>query len=353
MVFSTQNNDAAWASQRHRAVRRPLDKGLFDQRVPGRVHQGRPRTACTVDGTVYCLRNDLAQTVLWYNKTLMDQFGYTVPTTWEEYQALGDEGGDRAPGYIVGAVGDSWTPEVYFWGGQAPDEHGHRCRRRSAPTRPTRRRSPWPSCSTRLNDARVLAQESVFSPEFVKKHADKVLMLPGPVVVRRRRVPERGHAQRRARQIDRGRAALRGTARTRPTGNVGGGTWFVVPALRATSRRPRTSLTFVTSDDDYQVDLAPGFPAYAAAADKWLAKQEESGLLHRRLRRRRRHGRHEVWAGWGYPRFSQEAIWAKTVTPELAGGESLVDLLPTWQTAIKNQAQVERLQGQLTCRSHS
>ena len=40
---------------------------------------------CTVNGSVYCLRNDLAQNVLWYNKTLMDKWGYQVPATWEQY----------------------------------------------------------------------------------------------------------------------------------------------------------------------------------------------------------------------------------------------------------------------------
>ena len=38
---------------------------------------------------------------------------------------------------------------------------------------------------------------------------------------------------------------------------------------------------------------------------------------------------------------SQEAIWAKTMTPAIAGGKNVADLLPDWQTAIKNQAQVD------------
>ena len=68
-----------------------------------------------MEGQVYCLRNDLAQAVLWYNKTLMDKFGYTVPTTWEEYQALGEKVAKEHPGYIVGTAGDAWTPEVFMW----------------------------------------------------------------------------------------------------------------------------------------------------------------------------------------------------------------------------------------------
>ena len=57
--------------------------------------------------------------MLWYNATLMKQFGYTVPTTWEQYQALGDKVAKDHPGYIIGSVGDSFEgPEIYMWGSQ-------------------------------------------------------------------------------------------------------------------------------------------------------------------------------------------------------------------------------------------
>ena len=69
---------------------------------------------------MYCLRNDIGQNVVWYNATLMKKFGYQVPTTWEQYQALGAEVAKQHPGYIIGSVGDPWTPEVYFWASQCP-----------------------------------------------------------------------------------------------------------------------------------------------------------------------------------------------------------------------------------------
>ena len=37
---------------------------------------------CTFGDKVFCLRYDLAMFVTYYNKPLMDKFGYTVPTTW-------------------------------------------------------------------------------------------------------------------------------------------------------------------------------------------------------------------------------------------------------------------------------
>ena len=69
---------------------------------------------CTFGGKVFCLRNDLAMYVFYYNKPLMDKFGYTVPTTFEEYQDLSDKLAKDHPGYYLGTFGDGWTFISYF-----------------------------------------------------------------------------------------------------------------------------------------------------------------------------------------------------------------------------------------------
>ncbi len=69
---------------------------------------------CTFGDKVYCLRNDLAMFVFYYNKPLMDKFGYTVPTTFEEYQDLSDKLSKEHPGYYLGTFGDGWTFISYF-----------------------------------------------------------------------------------------------------------------------------------------------------------------------------------------------------------------------------------------------
>ncbi|GDY49896.1 hypothetical protein SVIO_005190 [Streptomyces violaceusniger] len=43
----------------------------------------------------------------------------------------------------------------------------------------------------------------------------------------------------------------------------------------------------------------------------------------------------------GYGQFSQEAIWAATVTPELTAGKSVVSTLPAWERAIVNYARAD------------
>jgi ABC-type glycerol-3-phosphate transport system substrate-binding protein len=69
---------------------------------------------CIFNGKVYCLRNDLAQMVTYYNAPLFTQFGYQVPTTFEEMQALSDKVAKDHPGYYLGTLGDGWTWLSYF-----------------------------------------------------------------------------------------------------------------------------------------------------------------------------------------------------------------------------------------------
>ncbi|TDX03551.1 ABC transporter substrate-binding protein [Kribbella sp. VKM Ac-2566] len=339
VVFSTQNNDAAWASQKSggkQAFAAVLDKGL----VPGDTlakFTGGSLNPCTVDGQVYCLRNDLAQAVLWYNKKLMDQFGYAVPTTWEEYQALGEKVAKEHPGYIIGTAGDAWTPEVFLWASkcQANGITGPKSVKVNTDTTECKRAA---SMLDTLRGNGTVPVVSVFTPEFVKKYSGKVLMMPGPAWYAGAIFNNPQSLNVPAGQL--GIAApLPWKGDDKPvTGNVGGGTWFVSSHSKNLAAAEKF-VQFVTTADDYQVSVAPGYPAYAPAAEKWVAKQESSKYFATSLQPVVT-AASQVWDGWGYGIFSQEAIWAKTMTTAITGGKSIVELLPTWQQAIENQAKV-------------
>ncbi|MEV7076900.1 ABC transporter substrate-binding protein [Streptomyces sp. NPDC091972] len=339
VVFSSQNNDAAWASQKSggkQAFAAVLDKGLVPKETLGNFTKGS-LDPCTVDGRVYCLRNDLAQTVLWYNKPLLEKFGYALPTTWEEYQALGEKVAEEHPGYIIGTAGDAWTPEVYMWASKcrANDVTGPKSVTVNTGSAECKRAA---SMLDTLRDKGTVPVVSVFTPEFLKKYSGKVLMTPGPAWYAGAIFHNPESLDVPAGQL--GVAApltWKGESEA-VTGNVGGGTWFVSSHSK-NLEAARKFVQFVTTADQYQVDAAPGYPAYAPAAQKWIAKQEASKYYATSLQPVVT-AASRVWAGWGYPTFSQEAIWAKTITPGITGGKSIVDLLPTWQTAIKNQAEV-------------
>ncbi|WP_432936903.1 ABC transporter substrate-binding protein [Kribbella sp. CA-253562] len=339
VVFSTQNNDAAWASQKSggkQAFAAVLNKGLVPDDTLSKFTEGS-LNPCTVDGQVYCLRNDLAQAVLWYNKKLMDQFGYAVPTTWEEYQALGEKVAKEHPGYIIGTAGDAWTPEVFLWASkcQANDVTGPKSVTVKTDTNECKRSA---SMLDTLRENGTVPVVSVFTPEFVKKYSGKVLMMPGPAWYA-------GAIFNNPQSLNVPAGQL-GVAAPLPwkgddqavTGNVGGGTWFVSSHSKNLAAAQKF-VQFVTTADDYQVNVAPGYPAYAPAADKWVAKQESSKYFATSLKPVAT-AASQVWDGWGYGIFSQEAIWAKTMTTAVTGGKTIVELLPTWQQAIENQAKV-------------
>ena len=62
--------------------------------------------------------------MLYVNKKLMDQFGYKVPTTWQEWAALGAKVAKEHPGYIIGNMGDSYSHWLYLWPDRCPISQG-------------------------------------------------------------------------------------------------------------------------------------------------------------------------------------------------------------------------------------
>ena len=338
VVWSTQQNDAAWASQEtggQQAFAAPLNKGYFDKKFLDGFAKGALDPA-TIKGTVYGARNDLAQNVLWYDQKLFDQFGYKVPTTWEEYQALGEKVAKEHPGYIVGSVGDPWAPEVYFWGAKAPLTDVKGIDTISVNTKDAHT-VKMAKLLDDLVSAGSIVQDSVFGASF-HDFSGKVLMMPGPSWYSGAIFQNKDALNAPAGEIGAG-LPLAWKGEDPATGNVGGGIWYV-SSHSANLAAAKTFVQFVSSSDQYQVDLAPGYPAYSSAAAKWLDKQAASGYFVGDFKQNLITAAGQVWNGWGFPRFSQEAVWAKAITPQLAKGSKLVDLLPSWQTAIENEAKV-------------
>ena len=92
----------------------PLDLNLLLSAEVLDNFEPHANDACTFSGKLFCLRHDTAPMVLYFNKPLMDQFGYRLPATWQEYQALGERLSNEHPGYIIGAFGDAWGFKAYF-----------------------------------------------------------------------------------------------------------------------------------------------------------------------------------------------------------------------------------------------
>ncbi|MEO8263406.1 MAG: extracellular solute-binding protein, partial [Pseudolysinimonas sp.] len=111
VVWSGQVNDASWAAKEQNGVQAfaaPLNLGVTEDGWLDGYTAGA-LDPVTVDGNVYGARDNLAPVVFWYNKALFDEYGYDVPETWEDYQALSDKLAAEHPGVVLGSIGDPFT----------------------------------------------------------------------------------------------------------------------------------------------------------------------------------------------------------------------------------------------------
>lgn len=331
VVFSEEYNDAAWSTQAGIDWVAPLSDGLVPQSTLASFAPNA-LAPCTVDGKVYCLRNDIGQNLLWYNAKLMKQFGYQVPTTWEQYRALGAEVAKQHPGYITGSVGDAWTPEVYFWASQCP------ANQIDGNTVSVNTSSPNCTRMANLLDAGVanksLTTQSAFASSFVKQYAAKTLMLIGPSWYGQYVFNSALHVP--AGQVAAAAPLTWGGQGTATTGDVGGGIWMVSKNSKNLAAAVALAQYMATSNT-YQL-TAPTYPAYQPAARAWLTAQAKQGYFASDVSSVFTAAAGEIWGGWDTGRYSQENIWAATMVPQITGGKSISALLGTWQTAIEDQA---------------
>jgi multiple sugar transport system substrate-binding protein len=188
---------------------------------------------------------------------------------------------------------------------------------------------------------KTMSLSSVFSSDFDKNQAHKVLMLPGPSWYGGALFE--GTFKTPRKQIAVAPMPQWSGDTTPSTGNVGGGTWLL-SAHSANLKAAAAFMTWVTTSDDYQGKLAPGYPAFAAAAKTWLANQSASNYYAGDIAAPLTAAASQVWPGWGYGQFSQEAIWAATVTPGVNAGKTIVSLLPAWRDAVANYAKADGYQ---------
>ena len=339
VVFSTQTNDTSWASQEtngNQAFAAPLNKGLLDSDFMNGFTDGS-LDPMTVDGKVYGLRNDLAPVVLWYNKKLLDQFGYDIPKTWEDYEALGDKLAKDHPGYILGSVGDSFVGTyVYYWGAQAP------IFQLKGDTFSSDFDNANSKAMTDLLDHMVanktLVQDSVFSAPFVQKYSDKIVAMPGPTWYAGALFQNKDSLNNPAGEI--GAAdPLYWDGKDQKTGNVGGGVWYASSHSKNLAA-VKSFMEYVIKSDE-AAKLASGLPAYKTTASTWLDAQASSGYFAGDFTAAVDKAAGSVWSGWGFPSFSPETAYAQVVVPALAKGKTIAETVPDWRKEMLNEAQVQ------------
>ena len=170
ILWDPATPDAGWldSTQYHYAA--VLNHGLVSK---SKLNQWASHSlaVCTSGSNIYCLRNDIAANVLWYNAPLMKKFGYKVPTTWAQYAKIGAEVAKQHPGYVIGTIGDAYADSVYFWGSGCPAN-------RIVGTMKIEVNTTSPNCTrvAKLVDPLIkngtLSTMSVTSSDFAKKYGD-------------------------------------------------------------------------------------------------------------------------------------------------------------------------------------
>ena len=175
-------------------------------------------------------------------------------------------------------------------------------------------------------------------------YADKIVAIPGPPWYSGALFQNPESLNAAPGEIGRPRRST-GTARTKVTGNVGGGVWYA----SSHSRNPEaveTFLEFVTTSER-TAERPPAFP-HTSCGRAMARSTGRERLLRRRLQAAgpRRPG---ASGTVGISRASHRRPPRPSVIPGLAAGETLADLSEEWQQEMENQAQV---QGYTSSRNH-
>ncbi|WP_327138246.1 extracellular solute-binding protein (plasmid) [Streptomyces sp. NBC_01340] len=331
VVFLANPAEAATLASKKFGYAAPLDD-LVPQSVRAGFTPGALDT-CTFGGKTYCLRNDIAPTVLWYDATLMRKYGYQVPKTWAQYQQTGLKAAEEHPGTLVGAVNGKYGAGIYFGSS-------------GCPTRDTLSLTEVHIDLTRPNCTRVadllqpLARKKAVTtvapidPAFSTFGKDnKILMLPGPawfgdfMFGPAFKVPK-GHIA----------AALMPTwpGENKPyAGQVGGGAFLVSAHAGQRTRAAADLVRWMTTDIALQAKQ-PTYPAFTPAAKKWGQAKSKDPYYAADPMPALNAAAAALRPGFGAVRF--EADWQNSFNDTFGkaadSGSSLNDALGRWQDKL-------------------
>jgi ABC-type glycerol-3-phosphate transport system substrate-binding protein len=295
--------------------------------------------ACTFTGRLLCLRHDTAPMVLYFNKPLMLQFGYRLPTTWQEYQALGERVSVEHPGYIIGAFGDAWGFKAYFDASGCPsswvlgekkvylDFEDTRCLR-----------------AAKLVDSLLangtLAPYGYFNPRFNQlAQANKLLMLVAPTWMALSSFGGKpGSQYYNTADHQLGVASpLRwdGDAQVM-TSAMGGGAWVI---SKHTENLPLALdfITWMVSAPEFWA-ITPDYPVYTPAQPVWEKALAANPLFANNPFPAMQSASQAISPLYTFPGYDVMGVLNDFVSRALSQKKTLESLLPDLQTAMEAQA---------------
>lgn len=334
VVFLNTPEDVASLADASFDYAQPLDE-LVDPAVVGGFVDGA-LDGCTFDDQVYCLRNDIGQTVLWYNKKLMADFGYEVPKAWDEYRRLGEKVAKEHPGYVIGNLNGKWGAGVYFASSGCPT--------RNASDLTTVRIDTSDAKCTRVTemlepllDNGTMSTLSAADPAFAKLgQENKILMLPAASWYGDFRF--KGSYESPEGQIAAAPMPKWKGEDTAYSGSVGGGA-FVVSKHAENKEAAAQFATWMSTDVAHQAEQ-PTYPAFKAAADEWGKAKAEDTFYAENPFPVMKWQAPLVHGGFGWVRYANE--WNTSFNETVAAGKrkgSLDAALKEWGARLKEAAE--------------
>ncbi|MEI7468403.1 MAG: ABC transporter substrate-binding protein [Chloroflexota bacterium] len=306
-----------------------VPKEIIDQFAPGAL------APCTFGGKLLCLRNDLAQNMIWFNKPLFEQFKYKVPTTWAEYEQLGELVAKEHPGYIIGALDEASITYVYLWGSRCPLGHA-----RDVNTLYINLEDPKCTRAIKMMDnltkLGVLAKVGNFDPAVAKLAGEnKVLMMVGPswfgeYVFGGK--PESTYYKKAEGQLDTAVPMKWDGEDKNYTGFWGGSAWSV--SRHAANLKLAVEFAIFASTAVEYHGTGPTYPAFAPSAVEWRKTLNGNPL----------------YAQDPYPimeksaavmdplitsvRFNQTSPFKDIAVPAITKGQTIESVIPALQKAL-------------------
>jgi ABC-type glycerol-3-phosphate transport system substrate-binding protein len=337
VIFSEQVNDPVWMAGKPFDYAEPV-KGVIPQSLLSKWPA--PSTAqCTVNGTQYCVQDNLAQDVLWVNKKLMDKFGYTVPATWQQWAALAQKAASQHPGYIVGNIGDSFSHWIYLWANQCPLEQLQSANHLLINASDVHC-TEMASLLDPLIKNGTVPPLSVFTPDFAKKYGganDKVLLMPGPSWFATALFQQTLHIP--AGEMTAAMPLRWGSDSTATTGQVGGGPWIISRHSKNLAAAANFVIWATTVFNPSGANTRPGYPAYGPLATAWLTNLASNSYFAANPAPALQAAAPLIWKGWNLVTYPDQPVWSNTVVTGLVGGKSLSSLLQPFGNALTQAAQ--------------
>lgn len=229
---------------------------------------GKANHWCEIDGKTWCIKNDLAQTVLWYDSETFKELGLTVPTTMDEFAATALQLKEK--GYSTGAIGEAIFYAAFLWPSGCPvadvvsstelhiNSQDPKCTRVAQLVQP-------------LVDAGALDRRSPFDAGFIQDIAGgKVAMTLGPSWYGDFVIRDPKTWAHPAGRISAAPMPTWAGEDVAYSGEWGGGI-FVANKHSQYPQAAVDTLKWMVSDPEH-VKSGPTFPAYGPANEIWTAR---------------------------------------------------------------------------------